>query len=320
MPQTNLDKFYTIQSMMAEVSSLKAAYIRNLQERYEYMSEYRREYKKLVRAVNDVKHMLNKEDEKQEENEVLKKAARKKLQRYIESYEEQEELNPDIDYKKRIEALNEALNALKTHVKLSTLEEIQSDLSRIRISITEIDALIELNDKKDSALHEQKQQIKRLIDMAESDYLTTFKVYRIACEHQEGVYEVFNDVFNVLAQLGYDNEAGIMADALPDLEEPRKQRPDPTQLLEVLKPIKSAKLEYWQSNRTNSHAYEYNIAFAKEVAYARRALLEDREYIGTRNAFKRLEDAYESLESYMYERYHELGGTPYNYHGHLDRL
>lgn len=305
---------------MTEVDSLKSAYIKDLQERYEYMSEYRREYKKLVRAVNDIKNMLNKEDEKQEENEVLKKAARKKLQRYIEAYEEQEELNPDVDYKKRIEALNEALNALKTQVKLSTLEDIQSDLSRIRISITEIDALIELNDRKDSARQEQKQQIKKLIDMAESDYLTSFKVYRKACEHQEGVYEVFNDVFSVLAQLGYDNEAGIMADALPDLEEARKQRPDPTELLEVLKPIKSAKLEYWQSKRSNAHAYEYNILFAKEVAYTRRALLEDREYIGTRNAFNRLESAYKSLESYMYERYHELGGNPYNYHGHLDRI
>lgn len=305
---------------MTEVDSLKSAYIKDLQERYEYMSEYRREYKKLVRAVNDIKNMLNKEDEKQEENEVLKKAARKKLQRYIEAYEEQEELNPDADYKKRIEALNEALNALKTQVKLSTLEDIQSDLSRIRISITEIDALIELNDRKDSARQEQKQQIKKLIDMAESDYLTSFKVYRKACEHQEGVYEVFNDVFSVLAQLGYDNEAGIMADALPDLEEARKQRPDPTELLEVLKPIKSAKLEYWQSKRSNAHAYEYNILFAKEVAYTRRALLEDREYMGTRNAFNRLESAYKSLESYMYERYHELGGIPYNYHGHLDRI
>ena len=119
--------------------------------------------------------------------------------------------------------------------------------------------------------------------------------------------------------MGYDEEAGLMADALPDYEDVRRERPDPQQLLEVLPPVKSADLQYWQSNRRKSEGYALNMIFAKEVAYTRRALLEDREFIGTRNAFNRLNNAYEELSEYMYERYHELGGTPYNYHGHMDR-
>ncbi|MDN5191691.1 hypothetical protein QWY52_14155, partial [Staphylococcus aureus] len=86
-----------------------------------------------------------------------------------------------------------------------------------------------------------------------------------------------------------------------------------------LNPIKSAGLEYFQSRNKNSQSYDLNVAFAKEVAYTRRALLEDREYIGTRNAFSRLNTAFEELSSYMYERFHQLGGTPENYHGHENR-
>ncbi len=129
-----------------------------------------------------------------------------------------------------------------------------------------------------------------------------------------------DEVISELEDSGYIQEAESLTDARPSIAEERGKRPDPQPLLDLLNPIKSAGLEYFQSKNRNSASYDLNVAFAKEVAYTRRALLEDREYIGTRNAFNRLNTAFEELSGYMYERFYQLGGTPVNYHGHDDRV
>lgn len=319
MPSTNLDKFYAIERIMEEFNGLKENYLKSLEERYEYMNEYRREYRSLVRAINDIEKRLEKTEKDDEVIEVLKKNARINAQKQIESIEEQRETNPYLDPKDSEESLKRLVNALYRNVGIDYLESVQKSLEKNNIDVDGLQLLIDtLESDEEHDKREQKRKILSLIDMAKSDYLGSFKDYRNALETGE-VGESFNDIFKVLAQLGYDEEAGLMADALPDYEDVRRERPDPQQLLEVLPPVKSADLQYWQSNRRKSEGYALNMMFAKEVAYTRRALLEDREFIGTRNAFNRLNNAYEELSGYMYERYHELGGTPYNYHGHMDR-
>lgn len=319
MPSTNLAKFYAIERIMEEFNGLKENYLKSLEERYEYMNEYRREYRSLVRAINEIEKRLETTEKDDEVIEVLKKNARINAQKQIESIEEQREANPYFDSKDSKESLERLVNALYRNVGIDYLESIQKSLEKNNIDVDGLQLLIDtLENDKEHDDREQKQKILSLIDMAKSDYLGSFKDYRNALETGE-VGEAFNDIFKVLAQLGYDEEAGLMADALPDYEDVRRERPDPQQLLEVLPPVKSADLQYWQSNRRKSEGYALNMIFAKEVAYTRRALLEDREFIGTRNAFNRLNNAYEELSEYMYERYHELGGTPYNYHGHMDR-
>lgn len=319
MPSTNLDKFYAIERIMEEFNGLKENYLKSLEERYEYMNEYRREYRSLLRAINEIEKRLETTEKDDEVIEVLKKNARINAQKQIESIEEQRETNSYFDPKDSKEILERLVNALYKNVGIDYLESIQKSLEKNNIDVDGLQLLIDtLENDKEHDDREQKQKILSLIDMAKSDYLGSFKDYRNTLETGE-VGESFNDIFKVLAQLEYDEEAGLMADALPDYEDVRRERPDPQQLLEVLPPVKSADLQYWQSNRRKSEGYALNMIFAKEVAYTRRALLEDREFIGTRNAFNRLNNAYEELSEYMYERYHELGGTPYNYHGHMDR-
>ncbi|MBM6508396.1 MULTISPECIES: hypothetical protein [Staphylococcus] len=319
MPSTNLDKFYAIERIMEEFNGLKENYLESLEERYEYMNEYRREYRSLVRAINEIEKRLETTEKDDEVIEVLKKNARINAQKQIESIEEQRETNPYFDPKDSKESLKKLVNALYRNVSIDYLESLQKSLEKNNIDVDGLQLLIDtLESDEEHDNREQKQKILSLIDMAKSDYLGSFKDYRNTLETGE-VGESFNDIFKVLAQLGYDEEAGLMADALPDYEDVRRERPDPQRLLEVLPPVKSADLQYWQSNRRKSEGYALNMIFAKEVAYTRRALLEDREFIGTRNAFNRLNNAYEELSEYMYERYHELGGTPYNYHGHMDR-
>lgn len=319
MPSTNLDKFYKIEDNMDKFNSLEGNYLDSLEERYEYMNEYRREYRSLLRAINEIEKRLGTTEKDDEVIEVLKKNTRINAQKQIESIEEQRESNPYFDPKDSEESLKRLMNALYRNVGIDYLESIQKSLEKNDIDVDGLQLLIDtLESDEEHDNREQKQKILSLIDMAKSDYLGTFRGYRKALESGE-VGESFNDIFKVLAQLGYDEEAGLMADALPDYEDVRRERPDPQPLLEVLPPVKSADLQYWQSNRQKSEGYALNMAFADEVAYARRALLEDREYIGTKNAFKRLNNAYDELSAYMYERYHELGGTPYNYHGHMNR-
>ncbi|HGO4018600.1 TPA: hypothetical protein ACK1AU_002714 [Staphylococcus aureus] len=111
----------------------------------------------------------------------------------------------------------------------------------------------------------------------------------------------------------------MLLEASPIIVEDRVKRPDAEPLLDLLTPIKSAGLEYFQSRNKNSHSYELSAAFAKELSYVRRALLEKREFIGTNNAFNRIKIAFDELSGYMYERFHQLGGLPENYHGHDNR-
>ena len=76
MPSTNLEKFYAIEKIMEEFNSLQENYLKSLEERYEYMNEYRREYRSLVRAVNEVEKRLKTTENDDEEIEVLKKNVR----------------------------------------------------------------------------------------------------------------------------------------------------------------------------------------------------------------------------------------------------
>lgn len=319
MPKTNLAKFEEIQKMMEDFNEVSNEYEKTLQLRHEYMSEYRNEYTKLVRTVNDLKEQLykrlnNDEEIKEAANEAVK-ACKKQIERYTELSQEEAYNN----YQKEISALEYALNTIKKKIDKRQIENVINELEACKVEMNEMYDLLELIKGKNGAEEEKIKSIIMIINAAEEDYLSGFKAYRIACENKDEVFETFDDIFNLLLNLGYEYEASILARGLPDLDEERKERPDPEELLNILKPIKSAGLEYWQSNNNNSFAYDYNIAFAKEVHYTRRALLEDREYIGTRNAFGRLRTAYGNLEAYMEERYSQLGGNPYNPHGHLDR-
>ncbi|MCO4342157.1 hypothetical protein MTR02_12195, partial [Staphylococcus agnetis] len=85
----------------------------------------------------------------------------------------------------------------------------------------------------------------------------------------------------------------MLLEASPIIVEDRVKRPDAEPLLDLLTPIKSAGLEYFQSGNKNSHSYDLSTAFAKKLAYVRRALLENREFIGTSNAFNRMNVAFD---------------------------
>ncbi|MEJ7301477.1 hypothetical protein WL308_13835, partial [Staphylococcus caprae] len=76
------------------------------------MNEYRREYRSLVRAVNEVEKRLKTTENDDEEIEVLKKNARINAQRQIDSIEEQRESNPYYDPKDSVKSLNKLINAL----------------------------------------------------------------------------------------------------------------------------------------------------------------------------------------------------------------
>lgn len=311
---TNLDKFYVIEEMMIEFQRLIDEYLEKLQHRHESMALYRNEYKKLYRAVHDIRRRLSSEDV-EEEKVVLLKIARNELFDHMQRLQEEMDSDAYVDHRKNIRVLEECRESLNGNVSQDIINDVHTSLTPLKINVSSLDLLI---DHQNDDI-EQKKEIVNLINKAEDEYLDGFKNYRKACERNDGVYESFDDIFSVLAQLNYTVEASIMADALPDTDGEFKERPNPNELLEVLLPFKSSGLEYWQSNYKNSQGYDLNVQLAQALAYMRRALLEDREYVGSKNASDKLIAAYEELSSYMYERYHELGGTPKNYHGHEDR-
>lgn len=221
-PVTNLDKFYKIQTMMDEFNSLRKPYLDTLKQRNEYMSEYRQEFRKLVRTLQEVKSSLKKTNSYDEEIKVLVKSAKIQLKRQLEAFEELKESDPYSDYQQAIDAVNESLDALNHKMRSGKLENVIVTLAKHRVMIRELEAMTELIEANTETNEETTRKILQLIDIAENDYLSGFKAYRKACENDEGAADMFNDIYNVLVQLGYDNEATMLRDALPDYEEERR--------------------------------------------------------------------------------------------------
>lgn len=321
MPKSNLDKFREIEKMMDQFLILESDYLNKLHERYDYMSEYRAEYNKLKRSVISAKSDLESKetikissDEKNSLIEMIKRKLHKQIERYMES----EEYEMSIKSKQTINVLNDALNTLRKGVTNKRLEHMNEELIDINVFIVEIENLIVAISKENVSRKNIKEAIN-LLEVAYSEYLSTFREYRLACENRDGIVETFEDIHKVLTGLGFESEATRLRKALPDYNDQKRMRPNADELLEIIKPFKSNDLVYWQSNNNNSGAYGYNEQLSKSISKTRATLLRNAEYKGTEKAFKELKTDYFNLKSYMEEKYYQLGGTPNNFHGHDKR-
>lgn len=321
MGKSNLDKYYEIETMMDQFLILESTYLAKLKERYDYMSEYRSEYNKLKRAVNTALADLGEKEVSKinkDEKNALTEAIKSKLNKQIERHTEVIEHETSVSSKQAIVVLSEAINTLRKGASKKQLERINDELIGAKVFVEEIESLI-LSISKENVSKKKIDNAIGLLEAAYSEYLSTFREYRLACENREGIVESFEDIHKVLIGLGFENEATRLRKALPDYNDQKRMRPNADELLEIIKPFKSNDLVYWQSNNKNSDAYDYNEQLSKSISKARATLLRNAEYKGTEQAFKELKTDYYNLKCYMEERYYQLGGTPNNFHGHDDR-
>ena len=319
MAKSNLDKFLEIESMMEEAKRLMAPYEEALEDRYAYMNELRREYSNLSHTLGRIEQNLNKRSNELEEDEDVKsvvKAALSKLDAQIEAIEEENQYGEQNDAVKQLKRAREQLEGKIDEGNISTAWRI---VKARNVDIEEIDVLMDLIDAMKGKGEDVKKSIISRINNVQSEYTSSFVTFRSAYDNGVDVSRIVSGIISELEDAGYSQEAQILEDAKPSTTGERGVIPNPQPLLNVLNPIKSAGLEYFQSKNRNSESHALNVAFAKEVAYTRRALLENREYKGTNSAFNRLTKAFDNLSSYMYERFYQLGGKPVNYHGHDDR-
>lgn len=317
---TNLDIFEDIQDMMKKAKEEKKSYLDALEERKDYMTTYRQEYRKLNTAIAYVKTLLLRSTKSNEEQEISLKKVRNIVDKQIDETRKEQEYYTDGSLDRVLKDLHKVKGLLDGKVKIDDIEEAKIYIGKNNIEIPELNDLLEYFEEGQREVKSgDVKQLLKLIDECESDYLSSFKTYRKACEESEEVFDSFDDIVAVLLEMDFVEAAEELGDALPDVEETRRQRPDPEPLLNILVPFRSNDLEYWKSNYNNSNAHDHNIELADAVAYVRRALLEEREYQGTKNAFDKMDEAYNKLYKYMHARYHELGGKPKNYHGHDSR-
>src|SRR5699024_4286885 len=235
--------------------------------------------------------------------ELMMQEAESEMNSYLEVLKERHDYMTT--YRQEYRNLNIALYNIKKKLQkiAGEIEENENSIKQARSSVEKLKIDIENEKEYKQAEQITESNIKTLISLInanESDYLANFKTYREACEENEEVFEAFDDIVNILVEWELIEEAQELTEALPDIEETRSKRPDPEPLLAILLPMKSNGLEYWKSTYRNSYAHDHNIKLANEIAYARRALLEKREYKGTKNAFDRVKAAYNSLSEYMY--------------------
>lgn len=321
MGKSNLDKYKEIETMMDQFLALESTYLAKLKERYDYMSEYRSEYNKLKRVVNTALADLREKEARRinkDEQNALTESIKSKLNKQIERHTEVAEHETSVRSKQAIVVLTEALNMLRKGTSKKQLERINDELKGVKVFVGEMEDLI-LSFSRANASKKKIDNAIGLLETAYSEYLSTFREYRLACENRDGIVETFEDVHKVLIGLGFESEATKLRKALPDYNDQKRMRPNADELLEIIKPFKSNDLVYWQSNNKNSNAYAYNKQLSKSISKTRATLLRNAEYKGTEKAFKELKADYFNLKSYMEERYYQLGGTPKNFHGHDNR-
>lgn len=317
--KSNLKKFEEIEDMMDKAKELMQPYEDALKERYDYMNELRREYSNLSHTLGRIEQSLNKQSNELEEDEDIKnvvKAALSKLDTQIEAIEEENQYGEQNDAVKQLKRAREQLEGKIDEGNISTAWRIVKSRN---VNIEEIDVLMDLMDAMKGKGEDVKKAIISRINSVQSEYTTSFVTFRNAYDEGVDVSKVISGIISELEDAGYTQEAQSLEEAKPSTTEERGLRPDPQPLLDILTPIRSAGLKYFQSNNNKSESYSLNINFANEVRYTRRALLEDREYVGTNNAFDRLITAFDELSDYMYDRFYQLGGNPENYHGHENR-
>ena len=322
MMATNLDKFYDIETMMDEAKPLMETYLEVLEERHTYMSEYRSEYRKLRdggrRAIQSLEKNIEQLEGLADEYEAVKKSISEAIDVLLEVRDTEEDTE---ELEVVIKALRSVLGLFNRskEVNYKALQEAQEISLKYNIPISGLEAVMgqleDLGVKDINVINSSIEELKK----ADNLYLSSFVEYRELCEDGDQVYLLYSDIVDDLLDVGLVEASEIIEDVLPEANNDRVKRPDREPLLKVLKPIKSSDLLYFQSKNKNSESYDLNSKFAEELAYCRRALLEDREYVGTSNAFDRVTTAFDELKDYMYDRYHQLGGTPVNYHGHDDR-
>lgn len=318
MVKTNLDKFIEIENMMNEAESHMSEYENKLKERYDYMNNLRREHGIILHNLSVVQKKLSKKINTLNFDENVKAVSKDAINKINQQIEILQEDMYESENQKVLK-LKKAKEDLQGKLYIENIKECWNLLTACNVNIEEVQALNEYADAIKDEMEDSRANILKMIERVRNEYLNSFVNYRKALEEDNDIEHKMVEIINALEKEGFSEEAGLLLEVKPELNKARSKRPETDTLLNLLNPIKSAGLEYFQSKNKNSASYDLNAKFAKEVAYARRALLENREYIGTRNAFNRLKNAFEELSNYMYERYHQLGGTPNNYHGHDDR-
>lgn len=317
--KSNVDKFEEIEDMMTEAKELMEPYKESLKERYDYMKVLRKEYSNLTHALGRIEQQIEREAEEIEVDEDVKVVSHNALERIDEHIEAIEEDNKYGEDNNALDELKRAREQLGDKIDADSISNVYRTLNKMGITVEEINVLMDVVEATRSENKDAAQNIIRRIERVRIEYISSFVDYRESLEQGEDVGVEIQDVISSLEDAGFTRYADELTDAKPDLLEERGKRPNPQPLLDVLRPIRSAGLKYFQSNNKNSDSHDLNVAFADEVRNTRRALLEGREYIGTENAFESLLAAYSDLSTYMYARYHQLGGEPVNYHGHDDR-
>lgn len=316
--KSNYDKFLEIEEMMDEAKELMKPYLTALEGRYEYMNVLRKEYSDLSHTLGRIEQRLRRKQEIEVDDDVksVAKEATSQIEAHIEAIEEDKQ---QLDNPNTLKRLKHAKRDLEDKIDVDHINTVWQLLKDMRIDIEPVNVLVEYSEAMSSSAEAKAESIVAQISRLRSEYVSSFVTYREAIEQGEDVQKDVDDVIAALEDAGYVKESDDLFDVKPNIAEERGKRPNPEPLLNILKPIRSAGLKYFQSNNNQSESFSLNIDFADEVKYTRRALLEGREFIGTERAFDRLETAFKELSDYMYARFYQLGGEPNNFHGHDSR-
>ncbi|SUQ38646.1 Uncharacterised protein [Staphylococcus gallinarum] len=209
---------------MDEAEGLMEPYLRSLEDRYEYMNVLRKEYSDLSHTIGRIQQRLEQDTDEFEVDDDVKAVANGAIERIDEHIEVIEEENGYEDNNVSLNRLKLAREQLEGKIDADSISSVWRTLKSLRISIEEVDVLMELVEAMGSGNKDVKQSIISQISRVRSEYISSFVTYRQALEQGEDVRQEIEYIIGDLEDAGFAKEADELTDAKPDIGEERGEK------------------------------------------------------------------------------------------------
>lgn len=304
----NNEKIQNLLAITDEIDPLMQKYLDGLKRRYEWSQSARAEYNRIRKDVTNIANELQRYSKKGQRvedtlnnlalsvrneasslNDIYIDEVDTKGERGLEELSELRMSDFTVDYAETMHSYIKKNVPIKKGRLLALL--------RKRVNVKTID----------TEKFEVAKKIGRQLEEVANEYLKKGYKHFSSSEFAANIAPIVrklqaNDFSEEASQLQQTN---LM---LP--EEP--ERPNNQEIIEILHKARSPAM--YISQGYTSPMFVRPVY--KDMNYFQRALRENREYVGTENAYTRLKLSLSDLYEYYTAFYVQAGGTPRNYHGH----
>ncbi|MTE03654.1 MULTISPECIES: hypothetical protein [Lactobacillus] len=308
----NNEKIQNLLEAYSEVTPLMNEYLQKLQDIYTYKNNARSDFFTLKRDLNNVVQTLRviarKEKRKVERLDFLLKSAKREAAQIEDKYIE----NVDKRGSKELQELL-ALNISEFSEAYAEQCILYSRTKLRGLGISKMNSYLTTRVEMGAINFEKSNIAKQLavkLSSAVNGNMSSLKKFSM-----ETLKSDLEPITLALSDFGFVAEAeniklSVQFSSLDYRIMP--ERPKSDDISEIFHSRRAQNMYI----RRGYTVLNFSRPVYKSMSYLERALAENREYVGTKNAFDKYRAAINDLENYYYSSYVQVGGKPKNFHGH----